>query len=303
MLLNRRDFLKTTALAAATVSFPFPVRGRPRFDGFAPIRRGVGVFEGEGGTIGWLINDDALVVIDTQSPESATTFWTGIQERTDRSIELLINSHHHGDHTGGNSVLGPHANQILAHSNVPGLQRASAESRNNLESQVYADLLYDQAWERDAGDETIRLKYYGSAHTGGDSVIHFEKANVVHVGDLVFNRMPAYIDLPAGATTEGSIRVLEAIHDDFSDETVFIFGHGNPANGIIGTRADLILMRDFFTALREYVGKGIAEGKSAEELDADRLPGFESHYIDDWAGGINHDIQMVYSELSDDQNP
>lgn len=303
MLLNRRDFLKTTALAAVAASFPFAARGRTWYKGFTPIRRGVGIFEGQGGTIGWLINGDALVVIDTQSPESAATFWTGIQERTNRSIELLINSHHHGDHTGGNSVLGPRANQILAHANVPGLQRASAESRGTLESQVYADLLYDEAWEHDAGDETIRVKYYGSAHTAGDSVIHFEKANVVHVGDLVFNRMPAYIDLPAGATTEGSISVLEAIYDDFSDETVFIFGHGNPANGIIGTRADLIVMRDFFTALREYVGKGILEGKSAEELDTDRLPGFENHYVSDWASGISHDIQMAYSELSDGQNP
>ena len=299
MRMNRRDFLKTSALSAVAAS-AFPIRSLAlsRAGVFTPIRRGVGTFAGRGGTIGWLISDGALVLVDSQFPESAEECLTGIRERSTRSIDLLINSHHHGDHTSGNGVLGAETTNILAHRNVPVLQRASAERRGNLDGQVYADLLYDASWSRDIGDEVVRLKYYGNAHTGGDSVIHFEKADVAHLGDLVFNRRPPYIDLPGGSSTKGWIDVVEKIHADFSDETVFIYGHAHPSFGITGTRDDLLAQADFLSALIEYVEGGIKEGKSSEELLVDHVPGVEKHYSDNNVGGIHRCIRTVFSELS-----
>lgn len=299
---SRRDFVKTSALVLGASLLPLPrnVFGKAFRNArtFTPIRRKVGTFEGRGGTIGWLISDDALVVVDSQFPETATTCMEGIQERSKRSIDFLINSHHHGDHTAGNPVFAPHAKQILAHRNVPVLQRRSAESRGTEADQVYAQVLFDETWQQDVGDETIRLTYYGSAHTSGDSVIHFEKADVAHAGDLVFNRRTMFLDLGAGGTSAGWIDVVEKIHADFSDETIFIYGHANPSYGITGTRDDLLAMRDFLSALRDHVEAGLAAGKSIDEMLVNQLPMFEVYNSADEPSGLHRNIRNVYDEIS-----
>ncbi|MDZ7717001.1 MAG: hypothetical protein U5J95_12380 [Balneolaceae bacterium] len=87
---------------------------------------------------------------------------------------------------------------MVAHENVPMLMKRSAED-SDAEPTV-PTTTYTDKWQMDAGDETVHVKYYGNAHTSGDSVIYFEKANVLHMGDLVFNRMNPYTDRPAGAS-------------------------------------------------------------------------------------------------------
>ena len=289
---------ESLAVAAAFLP-PFDGFARHRMAKFTPIRRGVGTFEGRGGTIGWLVSDDALVVVDSQFPDSAEQCWTGLQERTSRQIDLLINTHHHGDHTAGNGIFKPHARQILAHKNVPDLQRASAERRGNLDAQVFPTEVYDGTESRTVGDETVTLRHYGPAHTGGDSVIHFEKADVVHMGDLMFHYRPPFIDVAGGASTEGWIGLLEQVHADFTDDTVFIYGHANPNYSITGTRADLMVMRDFLSALAAYVQQGIQAGKSVEELsELQQLPGFPEHFLPDRPTFLGRIIGIVYGEFS-----
>lgn len=294
-MLNRRQFVTRTAaaglalplaapLARAATSFrpalsPEPdARGRAAFE---EIRRGVGYFTERGGTIGYLATEDALVMVDAQFPEQAQTAYDGLDQRTPGRasvIDLLVNTHHHGDHTAGNAVLAPLAARHVAHEAVPGLQRAAAVRSGRQEGQAYARETYDGRWSADVGDETVTLHYFGPAHTAGDSVVHFENADVVHMGDLVFNRLPPYIDLGAGATTEGWMHVMEQAHAAFTDETVFLFGHGKEGFGIRGTRADLLVMRDFLGAARTYVETGLASGESADALaDASEIPGFPEH--------------------------
>jgi len=300
--MNRRRFLTHGAatLGAGFVASALPlslVAETSPAGLFTPIRRGTGRFESRGGTIGWLINDDVLVVVDSQFPESATACRDGLGERSGRSVDLLINSHHHGDHTGGNGVLGADA-EIVAHENVPMLQRMQAEQRGSLDAQTYAHTTFAESWSQEVGDETVRLHHFGPAHTAGDAIIHFEKADVVHMGDLVFNYRPAYIDLGAGADTANWMAVLERAHDLFSDNTVFIFGHGNPANGVLGRREDVLVMRDYLGALRDAAAAGINAGKSAEETAATGLEGFESHMVGGSADGIKGNIATVYEEMT-----
>ncbi|NBC16520.1 MAG: MBL fold metallo-hydrolase [Bacteroidetes bacterium] len=297
-MLSRRTFLRRTSaalLAAPFLPSAFPFHRTD--DAFRSLRRNVGIFQQRGGTIGWLANDDALVVIDTQFPESAQQCWTGLHDRTGRDIDLLINTHHHGDHTGGNATMQPHAARHVAQQNVPTLQRQAAERSDDGPPQAYADDLFDTEWSDDLGDETVRLRHYGPAHTGGDAVIHFERADVVHMGDLVFNRMPCFIDLPGGASTAGWIETLEQVHAAYTDETIFIHGHGNPEFGVTGSRADLLVMRDFLTGLNEYVAEGRKAGTPIDELAAvERLPGFPDHHLAAWADGIPNAIRAVYRE-------
>lgn len=300
MSLGRRQFLRlagSVAVAAPWLTSFSRFEAR-LLDEFTPLRRNVGTFTARGGTIGWLINEDALVVVDTQYPETAQTCWTGLKERSDQSaLTLVVNTHHHGDHTGGNPALEPHTERILAHANVPGLQRQSAQQRGNAGDQVYPNETYQEEHSEDLGDETLRLKHYGPAHTGGDSVVHFEEANIVHMGDLVFNRVYPFIDVGGGASVENWIATLEQVHDAYDDETIFIHGHGSAEDGITGPRADLLVMRDFLAALSEYVQEQRQAGASLEEMkDRTQLDGFESHYHENWPLQLSNCIEAVYND-------
>jgi cyclase len=278
MRLTRRDFVKASALGfAASIISPAELLSAQRARAeFTPLRRNVGLFTERGGTIGWLVNDDGVAVIDTQFPDTAEIFLTGLRERTSRPIDLLINSHHHPDHTGGNSVIGAASQRVVAHERTVENQRRSAQQRGNEAEQRFADTTYTDRWSETVGDETIRLKYYGSAHTGGDSAIFFEQANVVHLGDLLNNRGYPNIDAPAGGTVTGWIDVLEAIAPEYSQDTIYVYGHAEAGHPVSGTRDDLYYQRDYFNALLEHAGESIREGRSREEAIAlEALPNFE----------------------------
>lgn len=262
------------APAAASTPAPAPPALMPVWK---ELRGGVGTFSASGGTIGWLVTPDAAVVVDTQMPDPARLFLDGFRGRTARTIDLVINTHHHWDHTGGNGVLRPAAATIVAHANVPALQRRAAEERN-LGEQTYADTTFTDAWRRDLGSEVVSARHFGPAHTGGDIVVHFEKADVVHMGDLVFNRLYPRIDRAGGASIRGWIEVMEKTAALYGDSPVYVFGHVKPELPATGTKADLLYHRDYLSALLDYAGKGLAAVRSVEEIAAaEALPGFPDH--------------------------
>jgi glyoxylase-like metal-dependent hydrolase (beta-lactamase superfamily II) len=210
---SRRTFLKHLGAAVAAAPFaPSLASELARADGFRALRRGVGTFTQRGGTIGWLVTDDGLVVVDTQYPRSAPDCWNGLRERSDSPLAMVVNTHHHGDHVGGNGLFAQHTDRIVAHANVPDLMRASAEQGQE-DQKTYPSETFEDTWSESIGDETITLRYRGPAHTGGDAIIVFENANVVHVGDLVFNRAYPFIDVAGGADSKNWIAQLNTIHD------------------------------------------------------------------------------------------
>jgi len=293
----RRDFIKGTA--AASVAAVIPGLTGLQFDvsGFSELRRGIGTYVNKGGTIGWMIRDNAVVIVDAQFPESAADCLAGIKERSSRPIDYLINSHHHGDHTNGNPIFKDHVQHIVAHENVPTWQWNRARERE-LDDPIVADIVYSDAIALDVGDETIKLSYHGRAHTSGDSIIHFEEANIVHMGDLVFNRYPAFIDRDSGATITGWMSILDTAHAMFDDETLFIFGHGKT---ITGTRADLPYMRNFLGGLLAFAEAGIKAGKTKEEVaETKQLPDFPDNFAPNWENGISNGLEKAYEELTED---
>ncbi len=301
MIWTRRRFLKASAAGlAAGILLPNPRIRAQRLQGFQEIRRGVGTFEGEGGTIGWLVNDGGAVVVDSQFPDSAADCVTGLEERGGLPIDALINSHHHGDHTAGNGVFRDVSGMIVAHRRVPELQREAARADGSEEDQTYPDTTFDDSWSLEVGDEVVRASYYGPAHTSGDATIHFQEADVVHMGDLVFNRLYPFIDRAAGASVQGWIELLEAVVDDHSSETVYIFGHGQPGFGLTGGPDDLRHQRDFFTALLEEAEAGVSAGRSREEVAAaDELPGFPDHVGPSDFLSLGRALEAAYDEVSE----
>jgi cyclase len=244
-------------------------------DEFTPLRRGVGIYQNRGGVMGWLISPDGVVVVDSQFEDTAETFAGGLSERTDRGIDVLLNTHHHGDHVGGNATLRPNAERIVAHSHASGLLQLNA----NFPSEGRPDETFDTEWSMTFGDETVRAKHYGrGAHTGGDATIFFEQANIVHMGDLMFNRAYPFIDGPAGASVEGWIQVLEDVVADHSGDTIFIFGHASEAFPVTGSAADLLVQRDFLEAALELVDAGVRAGQTADQIAEGPAPvGFPDH--------------------------
>lgn len=296
---SRRTFLRLAGTALAATPFvPALARSGPRpTEGtFTALRNNVGTFTERGGTIGWLANDDALVVVDTQSPETAPHCWAGLQERTEQPLDAVINTHHHGDHTGGNGYFADHTDRIVGHANVPPLQQQAAGDDRQ---PVVPTATYEDEWSDTIGSETIHLRHYGPAHTGGDTVVTFERANIVHMGDLVFNRAYPFIDINGGADTQNWITTLETVHETYDAETIFIHGHANPAFGVTGSRDDLLVMRDFLAALNEYVAQQRQQGASLDEMqEAESLNGF-SDFQFDWPLPLSRCIEAVYREQTD----
>ncbi len=306
-MMNRREFLIKSAILGSATLLPLNRIARLfQDDPFTEIRRNVGTFVLSGGTIGWLINDDGIVVVDSQYPDNAAQCVEGIESRTKVDFDLLLNTHHHGDHTGGNMAFAGKVKHIVAHQNVPDLQRTAAErsaERNGpevLERQAYADVTFETEWSEDVGDETVHMKYYGRAHTSGDSVIYFEKANVAHMGDLVFNRVHPFIDRGSGASIKNWIEVLRSTASDLPQDAIYIFGHGNSEYGITGSADDLIHKSNFLEELLAYTQKGIDAGKSKEEIsDLEALPGFEEFNAPGWGLTLSRDLSTAYDELTE----
>jgi glyoxylase-like metal-dependent hydrolase (beta-lactamase superfamily II) len=307
--LSRREFIVRSSLfAAAGLTAPSgfsaqdPKSGQgPSIPEFKPLRRDVGYFTARGGTIGWLGSSRALAAVDTQFPDTAKLFLDGMPGRSGRKLDVLINSHHHGDHTGGNGVFKPETKKIVAHANVPRLQRESAERSKTLDRQIYADTTFPTAWRQELGAEVISARYFGAAHTNGDIVTLFEAANVVHMGDLVFNRMYPVIDRPGGASIRGWIGVLERVTEAYPADAIFVFGHGNPKFGVTGKRADLLVLRDYLAGLLDHVQQRISAGEPKERVVAlDNLPGFADFHVA--AGSQNRlpsNLGVAFDELSE----
>jgi len=300
-LLARSSFAaESTAASPSTVPVKTPAGPVAKWTPeFKPLRRGVGLFTGRGGTVGWLSDPDALVVVDTQYPEAAVVCLAGLPGRNGRTIDVVMNTHHHHDHTGGNGVFKPAARTIVAQANVPELMRAAAAEAGTLAKQTYPDTTFTDGWRRDFGNEIVAAKFRGPAHTGGDVVIHFEKANVVHVGDLMFNRIYPVTDRQGGCSIRGWIDRLEAVVKTYPADAIYIFGHGSPKFGVTGGHADLRLQRDFLSALLAYVEKGIAAGKSQAEIVAlENFPGFDDLHAP-LPNRLQGNLSVAYDELTE----
>src|SRR5688572_10423904 len=283
MSLTRRDFLATSAAAALAGTFGRPsllraLQGQTPQPVFTPIRRNVGFFTMRGGTIGYLVNQGAVVVVDSQFPAEATACLNGLNERSSgRPVDFLINTHHHGDHSGGNRSFRGVAKKVVAHAKADEHMRQPPGGQPPTD-QLFPDTTFTETWTADVGDESVHARYYGRAHTSGDAVITFERANVVHMGDLMFNQRHPVVDRAAGATLRNWMTVLDRAAGDHANDTVYIFGHANTGLPVTGNSTELARLRDYFGALLAFVESQVRAGRTRDEVLAmrDPLKGFET---------------------------
>lgn len=297
--MKRRHFIRNTAFSFAALSLADQKILTALFKEpwkITMLTDDLGIFEERGGTIAFLLSKDGIVVVDSQFPDQSQHLIGELKKKSEKPFKLLINTHHHGDHTAGNISFKGIVEHVLAHENSKKNQENSAIKNKNEDKQLYPDRTYSTTWCEKVAKENICLLYYGPAHTNGDSFVHFEHNNIVHCGDLVFNRRHPYIDRSAGASINNWIEVLNSGLKKFDKKTKFIFGHSGEGYDIKGTADDLKAFRDYLGNVLKFVDGEIKAGKSKEEvLKATLIPGGEEWKTD----GIQRPLGAAYDELTE----
>ncbi len=301
--MNRRQFLVSSAsgFAAASLSrWPAWAQqpGAPPVTAFNEMRRGVGYFTGQGGTIGYLIGADGAIAVDSQFPATAGPCVEGLKQKTAKGIELLINTHHHGDHTSGNPVFKPVVKHIVCQEKCLEWHRKTAAAAANPAPQAYADITFGESWSVTLGDEKVWAFYNGAAHTSGDAIVVFEKANVIHMGDLMFNRLHPRLDVGAGGSARNWIKVLDKVARGHRDGT-FIFGHAKAGMPVTGSVKELEYFKDYLSRVVDIVEKAITAKQSKEELvKTTEIPGFPDHASSGQVLTVAGILGSVYDEIA-----
>ncbi|HVD93752.1 MAG TPA: MBL fold metallo-hydrolase [Vicinamibacterales bacterium] len=291
-------FAQTPAQPPAPAAAPTPPP--PVVPTFANVRRNVGTFTARGGTIGWLIDKDAVIVVDTQFADTAKMCLDGLKGKTNgRSIDVVLNTHHHADHTSGNGIFRPETKKLIAQTRVPELQRTVAQSTPNAPAPVVADTTFDKTWSQKFGDETVTASYNGPGHTGADAIIHFEQAQVVHMGDLLFHERHPRVDRPAGASIQNWIKILDKVAREMPGDTIYIAGHSKEGLPVAVDRQAVVRFRDYFDAVLTLVNKAIAGGQTKDAISATAsLPGFENYQSAPPALTLAGVLGTAYDELT-----
>ncbi len=259
---------------------------------------GVYMLVGAGGNIGLSFGADGAFLIDDQFAPLADKIKAAVAELTDQPVRFVINTHWHGDHTGGNEAFGQAGAVIVAHDNI--YHRLSTDQFNaffdsNFPAQPRAALPVVTFTER----VTLRLNgdhvhaiHVPHAHTDGDAIVYFENADVLHMGDLFFNEMYPFIDLDSGGGIHG---VLAGINKGLAladEDTRVIPGHGP-----LTDRAGLQAYRDMLVTLRDRIEALKEDGKTLEEAIATK-PGAE--WDERLGGGFINPAQLttfIYNSL------
>jgi glyoxylase-like metal-dependent hydrolase (beta-lactamase superfamily II) len=294
----RRSFIQNSALAFGALTLSQQNLLTAFFEDpwkITMLRNDVGIFTERGGTIAFLLSRKGIVVVDSQFPDTSKNLIAELKKKTHKPFKLLINTHHHGDHSGGNISFAGLAEHVLAHENSKKNQENSAKQNKTEDKQFYPDQTYSDTWCQKFGKENICLSWHGAAHTNGDSFVHFENANIVHCGDLVFNRRHPYVDRGAGASIKSWIEVLDKGLNKFDKDTIYVFGHSGTGYEITGKADDLKKFSDYLGSVLKFVEGEIKAGKTKDEiLKATAIPG-----ANEWKGdGIQRPLGAAYDELT-----
>jgi glyoxylase-like metal-dependent hydrolase (beta-lactamase superfamily II) len=247
---------------------------------------------GGGGNIGILKSGDALLVVDASYARTANDIMAEIQKLSPLSIRYLINTHYHGDHTGGNAIIGKGA-EIISHTNCKASQVAGMKPEEREEGVGVPQKTFEKEMTLKLGEETIHLIHFGPAHTSGDTVLVFDKAKVVHTGDLFFHGVPPYIDVKDGSNTENWVTTIGKLAETYPDFKVI------PGHGPVTTMQEYVKFAEYLRYLRKEVAAAIQAGKTKEQaMESIDLSAFD--HIKDRGEFLTKkkNIEWIYMELT-----
>ena len=246
---------------------------------------------GAGGNLGLSVGEDAVFLIDDQYAPLTDRIKAAIAQITPMPVKFVLNTHWHGDHTGGNENMGKAGAILVAHDNV----------RKRMGSDQFIELLkmevksspkaalpvvtFGGSMSFHLNGEEIRALHMPRAHTDGDAVVHFTKSDVIHMGDIYFNGMYPFIDVSSGGSVEGVLAACDQALALAGDRTRIIPGHGPLSN-----KAELKAYRDMLATVAARVREGVAAGRKAEEIAA---AGATRDFDEKWGKGFINPSRFV----------
>jgi glyoxylase-like metal-dependent hydrolase (beta-lactamase superfamily II) len=295
--------MRSLALAgAALFTLTASIHAQQNFDTVQvrsqKVAEGVYMLQGAGGNIGLSIGDDAVFVVDDQYAPLTPKILAAIAQLTNKPVRFVLNTHWHGDHTGGNEHMGQAGALVVAHDNV----------RRRMSSQQVLEFFHDTVPPSPAGalpvitfsdtvtfhinGDDVQAFHVANAHTDGDAVIVWRKANVVHTGDVYFASRFPFIDLGSGGSIDGLIAAVDVLLTLGDDNVKIIPGHGG-----LSDRAALREYRAMLKTIRDRVSQQKKAGRTLAQTLATHPTG---QYDAKWGTGrIKPDefVEFIYRSL------
>jgi glyoxylase-like metal-dependent hydrolase (beta-lactamase superfamily II) len=230
------------------------------------------MLEGAGGNIGVSVGDDGILIVDDQFAPLADKIRAALKGIADKKLRFILNTHWHGDHTGGNAAFAPEA-PIIAHDNVR--KRMATEQKSEIfkrttpasPKEALPVITFDRNLTVHFNGEEIRAIHYPHGHTDGDSVIFFTTSNVVHLGDNFFAGRFPFVDLDSGGSVEGLTKNIGEIINKIPAGAKLIPGHGP-----LSTIDDLKLYHRMLEQTSGIIRERISAGKTLEQIKSEGLP-------------------------------
>jgi glyoxylase-like metal-dependent hydrolase (beta-lactamase superfamily II) len=265
------------AAAAALLSCPALAQQEPDWSkieikaekvaGSVYMLYGVGGFAG--GNIGVSVGADGPVLVDDQFEPLVPKIEAALKGISDKPVRFVLNTHVHGDHVHGNKAFGLKST-IIAHDNVRRrlIEDNEFDGKPGTRAPAHALPLitFDNEVSVWLNGEELRGIHFPSGHTDGDTVVWFTKSNVVHMGDDFFNGMFPFIDRASGGSVDGYVAAVEKVLGQLPPDAKIIPGHGP-----LATRADLERYLEMLKATTAAVRKGVAAGKTADQMKAEKI--------------------------------
>jgi glyoxylase-like metal-dependent hydrolase (beta-lactamase superfamily II) len=263
------------------------------------LGNGLYMLAGAGGNIGLSVGPDGTFLIDDDYAPLTDRIKAAIAAITDKPVRFVVNTHLHGDHTGGNEALGKDGAVIVAHDNVRrrmSVTQISAAWNDTTPAAPHAALpvlTFAESVTFHLNGEMIHVRHTPPAHTDGDAVILFTGANVLHVGDLFFNSFYPFVDVENGGAIEGYVTAIDRILPFIDDATKVIPGHGP-----LSDKAGLREFRDMLADVAGTVKELAAQKKTKDEVVAARPT---AKFDAKWGNGFlapDQFVSLVYDDVT-----
>lgn len=251
--------MKKLFFAAALSLMAFPALAQRDFSDVeiktTEVAGGVYMLEGSGGNIGLSVGEDGAFVIDDQFAPLNEKITAAIAAVTDKPVKFVLNTHHHGDHTGGNEAFGESGAYIVAQDNV---RKHLEADESKSPAAALPIITFSQTITFFWNGHEIHIFHPENAHTDGDAIVYFRDINVIHMGDAFFSGRYPYIDVPGGGSLQGYIAALETAVTLVDNETKIIPGHG-PLSAKTDLEALLAVLKDVRMRVQALIDAGLDE--------------------------------------------
>jgi cyclase len=228
------------------------------------------MLEGRGGNIGACVGPDGILIIDDQFAPLAEKIRAALTQLNPGPLKFILNTHYHGDHVGSNAIFGKEGT-IIAHENVRKRvmvpQKRGERTDEALDPAGWPVITFEDEVEVHFNGEDIRFIHLPAGHTDGDGVVFFPKANVIHMGDLLFSGHFPFIDVDGGGSVDGYAKDLAWVLANLPGDARVIPGHGP-----LSTMDDVRALHDMITETSEYVKGLMAKKKTLEDIKQAGLP-------------------------------